>query len=100
MKKEEWIDEILQSAKQINPVESNPYITTRIEARLQDGTGTINQASLRWTYSAVAILIMIVAINIAIWNQSSQSSDKTAIRQLVQDYGWNNNAFYSSHFSK
>ncbi|MEI9810893.1 MAG: hypothetical protein WDO16_25125 [Bacteroidota bacterium] len=35
MDKEKWIEEILQSAKAVQPVPSNAFMITRIEAKLQ-----------------------------------------------------------------
>jgi hypothetical protein len=59
MKKEKWIEEILQSAKDIKPVSSNPYLTTRIEAKLQ-AADPVKKLPLRWVYVAAAAMLLLL----------------------------------------
>jgi hypothetical protein len=98
MKKEKWIEEILQSAKDIKPVSSNPYLTTRIEAKLQ-AIEPINKLPLRWVYVAAAAMLLLLAMNITIWRSTARSSQTSGVQQLIQEYGWDNNDLYSMNLS-
>jgi hypothetical protein len=99
MNKEEWISDILQSAKEIKPVAANPYMATRIEAKLQNAKGTTTSIPVRWVYATLAVMIVIVTANIFIWSHSSQLSEQKELRQIIQDYGWSSNDPYSIQFS-
>jgi hypothetical protein len=98
MKKEKWIEEILQSAKDITPVASNPYLTTRIEAKLQSAD-PINKLPLRWVYVGAAAMLLLLAMNITVWRSTVQSSQASGVEQLIQEYGWSNNDLYSMNLS-
>jgi hypothetical protein len=98
MKKENWIEEILQTAKDIKPVASNPYLSTRIEAKLQEVV-QVNKLPLRWVYVSAAAMLLLVIMNITIWRNNVQSSPTSGAQQLIQEYGWGNNDLYSMNLS-
>lgn len=98
MKKETWIEEILQTAKEIRPVASNPYLAARIEARLQEAV-PVNKLSLRWVYVSAAAMLLLIIMNITIWRNTIQSSQTSGAQQLIQEYGWGNNDLYSMNLS-
>lgn len=92
--KEKWIDEVLQSAKTINAVESNAFLTTRIEAKLQQKPNA--NIPVRWVYATVVVMMIILFINISIWRNTNVTSNSNAMQQLVQEYGWTSNDLYSN----
>ena len=93
-KKEQWIDDVLQSAKYIPAVESNPYMVTRIEAKLQQKPVPI---PVRWVYATVAAITIILFINISVWRTADNAGKQNpAVQQLVQEYGWVNHDIYSN----
>ncbi len=96
MKKEKWIDEILATAKEIRPVESNPYLASRIDAKLNDGI-PINKLSLRWVFVSAALILL--TLNIMVWRNSIQPSTVSNLQQLIQEYGWASTDLYSTNFS-
>jgi hypothetical protein len=98
MNKEKWIEDILQSAKDIKPVSSNPYLTTRIEAKLQ-AADPINKLSVRWVYAAGIAMLLLLAMNITVWRSATTSSQTSGVQQLIQEYGWSNNDLYSMNLS-
>jgi hypothetical protein len=98
MNKEKWISDILQSAKNIKPVESNPYMASRIEAKMQQPTTTI--ISARWAFGSVVALALVLVINITVWQSSAQSNQSPGLQQLVREYGFGNNDFYSMNYIK
>jgi len=93
MKKEEWIDEVLRSAKEITPVESNPYLATGIEAKLQQKPAA--QIPVHWVYATVAAMTIILFVNISIWKTANNApKQNSAVQQLVQEYGWASHDLY------
>jgi hypothetical protein len=96
MKKEQWIDEILQTAKTVGAVESNPYMVTRIETKLRKKQAA--QIPVRWVYATVAAMALILFINVSVWrNTNSSNKSNSAVQQLVQEYGWANRDIYSNN---
>ena len=100
MKKEKWIEEILQSAKEIQPVSSDPYMATRIEAKLQQ-PGLVNRLPLRWAYALVTTMLLLFVMNISIWrNKTQRQPASSGVQELIQEYGWSSGKdLYSVNFS-
>jgi hypothetical protein len=97
MKKEKWIDEILQTAKGIQPVDSNPYLAAKVEARLQQQP--VNKIPLRWVYATVAAMLVVLIINIAVWSRVAGNKQNSTVQQLVQEYGLSDHDFFSLNYS-
>ena len=96
MKKEQWIEEVLQTAKTIGTVESNHYIATRIETKLQQKP--IPEIPLRWVYATVAAMLIILFVNISAWTIANDSTKQNAaVQQLVREYGWASHDIYSDN---
>ena len=99
MNKEKWIEEILQSAKEIHPLSPNPYMATRIEAKLQQPL-RVNMLPLRWVYASAAVLLALLVMNISMLrNDRRRLSNSSAVQQMMQEYGWGNNDLYSMNLS-
>ena len=100
MNKEKWINEVLQSVKEIRPVSSNPYMATRIEAKLKQPS-PLNKLSLQWVYASAAIMLLLLVMNISVWrNKTQRQPASSGVQQLIQEYGWNSgNDLYSVSLS-
>lgn len=99
MNKEKWINEILQSAKAIQPVSSNPYMASRVEAKLQEADRATTM-SPRWVFVSATVMVLILIVNISIWHGSTQPAQPSALQQLVHEYDLGNNDFYSTNYLK
>jgi len=100
MSKEKWIEEILQSVKSIRPVDTDPWLTSKIEGRLGAMNKDIkSKIPLRWVYASATFVLLLLTINIVIWKNSVDNSKTKAMQQLIQDYGFANNDIYSIHYS-
>ena len=97
MNKEKWIDEILQTAKDIQPVESNPYLAAKVAARLQQQP--VNKIPLRWVYATVAAMLVVLAVNIAVWSKTAGNKQNSPVQQLVREYGLSDQDFFSLNYS-
>jgi fucose permease len=97
MNKEKWIDDIIQSGKELSPVPANPFLATRIAAKLRalEEEPLTRVVPARWVYvSAVAMLVLLI-INVVLVNNTHVSAKKnTGIQQVMQEYGWGNNDLY------
>lgn len=72
MKKEQWKDEVLNSVKGIQPAEPNPFLFTRIEAKLQKPV-----VMPRWQVSlATLVLLMLLAANALLVLKKSEKSEQ------------------------
>lgn len=100
MNKEKWIDDIVKMAKAVQPVSSNPWMATRIEARLQAPV-TINKVSLQWLMASAAVMILLVTMNITILRKNipEQPAASAAVQSVIYEYGWSNDDPYSANFS-
>jgi fucose permease len=97
MNKEKWIDDIIQSGKELSPVPANSFLATRIAAKLRalEEEPLARVVPARWVYvSAVAMLVLLI-INVVLVNNTHVSAKKnTGIQQVMQEYGWGNNDLY------
>lgn len=100
--KEKWIEEILQSAKGMRPAEANPYLASRVEAKVQqpEAIPVYSKISLRWVIATAAVFMVLLFLNISIWKHLSTQPKNSALQQLVQENGWSNTDFYSMNYSK
>jgi hypothetical protein len=103
MNKEKWIDGIIQSGKNLPPVPANPFLATRIEARLQtmEENPMTSKIPVRWVYVSALAMTVLLLCNVVSWRQTRIPAKTTAdIQQVMQEYGWNNNDLYATNFSK
>lgn len=99
MNKDKWIEEVLQSAKEIQPVASKAFMATRIEAKLKQPVQA-NTLPLRWVYASAAVLLVLLVMNISLLrNDKIQQSKSSGVQELMQETGWGNNDLYSMNLS-
>jgi len=100
MNKEKWIEEILQTARHIQPAETDPWLATRVEAALQKHKGAMpaGRLPLRWVYLSAAVMIALVVLNILAWNRPLPQKPTGGIQSVMQEYGWGGKSDYSANF--
>ena len=100
MHKEKWIDDILNTAKVVQPVSSNPWMATRIEARLRENVST-DKLSPQWLIATAAVMIVLVVVNITLLRENStgQPAASASVQSVINEYGWSNDDPYSANFS-
>lgn len=90
---EQWIDEIMGSLQGIQPAEGNPYLYTRVLARLQSPI-TRQPIQLKWVYAIVTVFVFMLVLNVLGWNASTSSDDSvstTGIETVINEYDLENN---------
>lgn len=98
------IDKTLESLEGIRRAESNPFLYTRIKARMQEQTGwEIITSFLSRPVIAFAIMITVLAINAwAVFGTSEQTANTErqgiAITDVADEYNLvaNNNYYYEN----
>lgn len=103
MSKEKWIDDIIQSGKHLSPVPVNPFLATRVEAKLRalEEQKTISLIPVRWVFTVALAMVVLLILNVAMLRTTNLSAKKNAgIQQVMQEYGWGNNDIYTMNYSK
>jgi hypothetical protein len=99
MNKEKWVEEVLASVKQVQPVASNAFMATRIEAKLQQPS-PVYKLPLQWVYASAAVLLVLLVMNISVLRRTATKQPSTpGVQQLIQENGWGNNDLYSMNLS-
>jgi hypothetical protein len=83
MEKEKWIDEVLKSTESITPVNANPFLHTRVMAKLQKQRNTY--IPVKWGYALITCFAVLLTINIAIWNSATADVTDTT-EQSANEY--------------
>jgi hypothetical protein len=103
MSKEKWIDDLLQSGKNLSPAPVNPFLATRVEARLRalEEAQQMPVIPVRWVFAAALAMVILLLLNVGLLRTTNLSAKKTAgIQQVIQEYGWGNNDLYTMNYSK
>jgi len=103
MSKEKWIEDIIQSGKHLSPLPVNPFLATRVEAKLRalpEGK-TVGLIPVRWVFTAALAMVVLLLLNVTLLRTTNVSAKKNAgIQQVIQEYGWGNNDLYTMNYSK
>lgn len=93
MNREQWIDEVLQTAKTLNRAESNPYLHTRVRAKLEPAAA--KRMPVRWVLAAVAPVLVLLALNIQLWRKPAPQKSMPGIDNVLRDYDLDETALYA-----
>jgi hypothetical protein len=91
---EQWIDEVMGSLQGIQPVDGNPYLHTRVLARIHTPI-TRQPIQLKWVYAIFTVFVFMLVLNVLGWNASTGSDDAvsttTGIETVINEYDLENN---------
>lgn len=93
MNKDQWIDEVLASAKGAERVAINPYLHTRVKAKLEATPATI---PLRWALVALAPVMVLLALNVTLWRKQFPKKQNPGMEQVIKAYSVDDSYLYSS----
>ena len=97
MNREQWIEDIIKNGKQLQGVSANPFLATRVEAKLQRPMS--RNVPIRSVYAFALVMLLLVFANIMVL-QGKDRRKEGGIQSLMQEYGWNNNDLYSVNIPK
>jgi hypothetical protein len=86
--KEKWINKVLESSKEIQRAEANPFLFTRINEKIKEHeapNGQIVPAKQAWIL-AVSFLILIIFNLGVMLNSFSDSLSKQEIYRVAESY--------------
>lgn len=93
MNKDQWTDEVLGSARGITRVSINPYLHTRVKAKLEHAPAKI---SLQWAFVALAPVMVLLALNISLWRKPLPQKDNKGLEQVIRAYSYDDGYYYSA----
>jgi hypothetical protein len=100
--KEKWIEDTISSLQGMQPAAANPFLHTRILAKLQDKLA--DKVPLKWALASVAGFIFLLWFNVRVLTNSNRNAsyqNNNGIEQVMQDYGLSsNNNIYTNNISK
>ena len=82
--KHQFIDDVLQSIETLQDVEVNPFLYTRIQARLQPNG--IDKIKKSWVWATALTLLFLVAVNLLTWTSGSRRSYASGTNAMVHEY--------------
>jgi hypothetical protein len=89
---EQWIDEIMGSLQGMQPAEGNPYLHTRVMARLQQNPAR-QAVQVKWVYTVAIAFTVMLLLNVMGWNMSfnNDEQDSVDIETVINEYELENN---------
>lgn len=88
---EQWIDEVMGSLQGMQPAEGNPYLHTRVLARLKQAPAR-QAVQVKWVYAVATVFVLMFILNVVGWNTlSSDDQDTTDIETVINEYDLENN---------
>jgi hypothetical protein len=89
---EQWIDEVMGSLQDMQPAGGNPYLHTRVLARLQQNPAR-QPVQVKWVYTVAVAFAVMLLINVMGWNRSFNSDEQETvdIETVIKEYELENN---------
>ncbi len=89
---EQWIDEVMGSLQGMQPAEGNPYLHTRVLARLQQNPAR-QAVQVKWVYTVAIAFTAMLLLNVMGWNMSFSNNDQDSvdIETVINEYELENN---------
>jgi hypothetical protein len=87
MKKEEWINSILESASEIKEVEANPYLYSKVMNKVSTAKGSSilgRHYKLSWAI-AISLVIVLNASAVIIYRSDVHRQKKTAAMEELSE---------------
>lgn len=78
MKKENWIEDIMETANNMGRAEASTDLFTAIQSRLRGKVVQLKQVPARTVWLAAASLALLVALNFAVLTQTTTQTETTA----------------------
>ena len=87
MQQEQWINEVMNSLTGLQKQEGNPFLHTRVMAKLQQPTA-VKTYGLRPVYILSMIAAVVLLLNVFSWTGTTVTNEQDAVTQVntVTDY--------------
>jgi ABC-type polysaccharide/polyol phosphate export permease len=85
MKKEAWIDDIMQSLQGQQMADANPFLHTRVMVKIKQYN--VSAVPLKWVYAITTCLAVLLLLNVGLFTFKKQGSNKTSVDNIIDEYG-------------
>jgi hypothetical protein len=86
MQQEQWIREVMGSLEGLEKAEGNPYLATRVLARLEKPIGR-QRTSLRPVLALASAAVLILLLNVFLWSRDlPDTGEQVTTATRVYDY--------------
>jgi len=95
MKKEQWVDAVIDSTRRLTPAGTNPFWVVRVQQKIKQQQET-KQAVIpaKWVYTAAACFAALLVLNILSFSNTAGKSSKNNIQSVMQQYGFMQTDYY------
>lgn len=99
MEKEQWINEVMGSIKNQSQAEANPFMHTRVLAKLKSADDT--KMPVRWVFALSLCIAVLLCFNVVLFTQKSSagSNGGDGIQRVIAEYSLADTDIYSTGFS-
>lgn len=91
---EQWINEVMESLQDIKPADGNPYLHTRVMARVKLNTAR-QPVQVKWVFAVASVFVVMLLLNVLGWNWNTSSGtddiETVGIETVINDYQLENN---------
>lgn len=95
MEKENWINEVLESTKDMQKAEPSPFLFEQITSRIQKGTEVIQaDPFLKWGLTTFVVMILSLNVISIVKNNSTEVVEQTTETASTDNY-FNNSIIYN-----
>lgn len=86
MQQEQWIQEVMSSLEGLEKAEGNPYLATRVLARLEKPS-TQQRTSLKPVLALASAAVLILLLNVVLWSRDiPDTGEPVTTATRVYDY--------------
>lgn len=95
MKKEQWVDAVINSTKQLTPAGTNPFWAVRVQQKIkQQQKNTHAVIAAKWVYTTAACFTALLVLNVLSFRNTAGKSSKNNIQSVMQQYGFMQTDYY------
>ncbi|RXK58401.1 hypothetical protein ESA94_17330 [Lacibacter luteus] len=89
---EQWVDEVMGSLQGLQSAEGNPYLHTRVLARIQQQLPDRQPVQLKWVYAMAGVFTIMLLLNVMGWSNSSSADNASGvdIETVINEYDTDN----------
>ena len=86
MNKEKWVNEVMNSLDDVKSAEANPFLYTKILAKINSGNTEYAPAKLVWLAAASFALLILLNFTIIKSSNNSSKRENAEVQTLAKGY--------------
>jgi hypothetical protein len=95
MKKEQWVDAVINSTRQLTPAGTNSFWAVRVQQKIkQQQKNTHAVIAAKWVYTAAACFAVLLVLNVLSFSNTAGKSSKNNVQSVMQQYGFMQTDYY------